>query len=133
MSLINSIIPSIRRPLPQRVDTARVEGPVQKPAYHVSENDETYQLTVQLPGVSKDGLDVTSDNGEIRVVGRRAWKQPEGWTLLHGESDNSTYELVLTHDNLLNNDKITAELRDGVLAVTLPKAEAVKPRKITVG
>ena len=67
------------------------------------------------------------------MVGRRAWKQPESWTLLHGETDNSTYELVLTHDNLLNNDKITAELRDGVLAVTLPKAEAVKPRRITVG
>ena len=82
--------------------------------------------------MDKSGLDITSGNGEIRVVGRRAWRQPENWTLRHGESDLSTYELVLTHDNLLNSDRISAELRDGVLAATLPKAEAVKPRKITV-
>ena len=132
MTLLNTIIPSIRRPLPPPADTAKSAGPGQKPAYQITENDDAYQLIVQLPGVDKSGLDITSGNGEIRVVGRRAWKQPENWTLRHGESDLSTYELVLTHDNLLNSDRISAELRDGVLAVTLPKAEAVKPRKITV-
>ena len=59
MSLLNTIIPSIRRPLPQRAEATQIEGPVQKPAYHVTENDETYQLTVQLPGVAKEGLDIT--------------------------------------------------------------------------
>ena len=58
--------------------------------------------------------------------------QPEGWTAIHRESAEAAYELVLTHDNALNNDAIAAELRDGVLQVTLPKAEAIKPRKITV-
>jgi HSP20 family molecular chaperone IbpA len=132
MSSPNKIIPSTDRSVAQRADVTQVETPVQKPAYQITESDESYHLTVQLPGVDKTGLEVTSDNGEIRIVGRRSWRQPESWTLLHGESDNSTYELVLTHDNLLNNDKIKAELRDGVLQVLLPKAEAVKPRKITV-
>ena len=51
---------------------------------------------------------------------------------LHRESVDATYELVLTHDNAINSEAIAAELRDGVLSVTLPKAEAIKPRKIAV-
>lgn len=133
MSLLNTLIPSIRRSVPVRRESSQVEGPVQKPAYHVTESDEAYALTVNLPGVAKSDLEVTSDTGEIRVVGHRSWKRPEGWTTLHRESVDATYELVLTHDNALNNDKISAELRDGVLTVTLPKAEEIKPRKITVG
>jgi len=132
MSLLNPLNPSLWRPLPTRGDANRPEGPRQKPVYRVTETDEAYELTVQLPGVSKDGLAVTSDASEIRVVGQRTWKRPEGWTTLHRESVDSTYELVLTHDNAVNHDHIVAELRDGVLQVTLPKAGAIKPRKIEV-
>lgn len=132
MSLLNTLIPSIRRSEPQRSGETRAEGPVQKPVYQVTENEDAYQLTVQLPGVAKDGVEVTSDDGEVRVTARRSWTRPESWTTLHRESVEAPYKLVLTHDNALNGDKIVAELRDGVLNVTLPKAEAVKPRKITV-
>lgn len=132
MSLFNTIIPSARRSAARRAEATQPEGPVQKPVYQVTESDDAYQLTVNLPGVAKDGLEVTSDADEIRVVGRRAWSRPKDWTTLHRESVEATYELVLTHDNAINNEKIGAELRDGVLQVTLPKAEAVKPRKVTV-
>ena len=94
--------------------------------------DDAYNLTVQLPGVAKDGLDLTVEAGEFRLFGRRAWKQPEGWTALYRETANLPYELVLTHDNAIGPDHIAAELKDGVLVVSLPKAEALKPRKIAV-
>jgi HSP20 family protein len=132
MSLLKTLIPTITRAEPQSSDPASTTGPVQKPVYRVTENQDAFQLTVQLPGVAKDGVEVTSDNGEVRVTGRRAWSRPDNWTTLHRESIDATYELVLTHDNALNCEKIAAELRDGVLQVTLPKAEAIKPRKITV-
>jgi len=89
-------------------------------------------LTVQLPGVAKDGLDLTAEEGLFRVVGRRAWKQPEGWTALYRESADAPFELVLEYDNAIDVEKIHAELTDGVLRVSLPKAEAIKPRKIAV-
>jgi HSP20 family protein len=98
----------------------------------VKETPEAFGLTVYLPGVNKDGVDLTTEEGQIHVVGRRSWRQPEGWTSLYRESLDAPYELILTHDNAIDVDKVAAELREGVLRVSLPKAEAIKPRKIAV-
>ncbi|HTJ80002.1 MAG TPA: Hsp20/alpha crystallin family protein [Rariglobus sp.] len=130
MSLLTSLVPSFTR---SAAPVAREGAPVVKPVYDLAETDEGYALTAQLPGVSKDGLELTAETGAITITGRRTWKQPEAWATLYRESTDAAYELVLTHDNAVDIDKIHAELRDGVLRVALPKAEAVKPRKIQVG
>jgi HSP20 family protein len=127
MSLFNSILPSLNRGPAASCAISAV-----KPAYDVQETPEAYRLTVQLPGVAKDGLELTAEDNEIRITGRRGWAQPEGWTPLYRETTDAVYELVLTHENVIDAGKIAAELRDGVLYVTLPKAEALKPRKIAV-
>ncbi len=132
MSLFNALIPSFNRPPARRNGAAGESGPTVKPAYEVKENNDAYGLTVYLPGVAKDGLELTADAGTLTVVGRRGWKQPEGWTALHRESADLVFELVLEHDNAIDAEKIHAELADGVLRVSLPKAETVKPRKIAV-
>ncbi len=133
MSLMNSLIPTLSRPLARQNRAGDGElGPTVKPLYEVKETDDAWGLAVYLPGVAKDGLEITAEAGELRIVGRRVWKQPEGWTSLYRESADVPFELVLSHDNALDAEKIAAELRDGVLRVSLPKAEAVKPRKITV-
>jgi HSP20 family molecular chaperone IbpA len=132
MSLIHTLIPSLRR-APAQCDSSACDcGPTVKPAYDIKETDDAYGVTVHLPGVAKDGLDLTAEEGQLRIVGRRAWMQPESWTALHRESADAPFELVLTHDNAINAEQIHAELRDGVLRVSLPKHEAVKPRKIAV-
>ena len=82
--------------------------------------------------VEHSGLELQADADSITVTGRRAWKKPEGWTSLYRESEDATYELVLSHDNIVDLDKVQAELRDGVLRVALAKTEAVKPRNIAV-
>lgn len=107
-------------------------GPTIKPLYEVRETEDAYGVTVFLPGVSKENLEITAEAGEFRILGRRAWKQPEAWTALYRESGDGTYELSLAHDNAIDAEKVAAELRDGVLRVSLPKAEALKPRKIEV-
>lgn len=133
MSLLQNILPTFNR-TPAARDNNSTETAVSavKPRFEVKEAADAYTVTVSLPGVAKDGLEVTADEAQVRIVGRRAWQQPEGWTPLYRESANAGYELVLTHDNAIDAEKIVAELRDGVLSVTLPKAEAVKPRKIAV-
>lgn len=133
MSLLNTLSPSRQRASTACESASENSEATRKPVYRVSETDEAYRLTVNLPGVAKDGVEITADADELRIVGTRGWKQPEGWTPLHRETAAANYELVLTHDNAINSEAIVAELSDGVLNVTLPKAEAVKPRKIAVG
>jgi HSP20 family molecular chaperone IbpA len=113
-------------------EASRDLGPTLKPAYELNETAEGFALTVYLPGVEHSGLDIQADAENLTIVGRRTWKRPDGWTSLYRESDDATYELTLAHDNIVDLDKVQAELRDGVLRVALAKTEAVKPRKITV-
>lgn len=134
MSLKNTLIPNRNRSAARndRSSATNELGPTIKPLYEVKETDDAYGITVFVPGVSKDNLEITAEAGEFRIVGRRTWKQPEGWTALYRESADAPYELTLSHDNAIDSDNIAAELRDGVLRVSLPKAEAFKPRKIAV-
>ena len=133
MSLFNTLVPTFTRTAsPARNGAVRDLGQTVKPLYEIKETDEAYGVTAYLPGVAKDGLEITTDTGELRIVGRRAWQQPEGWTSLYRESVAAPFELVFKHDNAIDAEKIAAELRDGVLRISLPKAEAVKPRKIAV-
>jgi HSP20 family molecular chaperone IbpA len=129
----NTIVPSLSRS-PSRRDQDRPADLARtvKPVFEIKETPDAFGATVYLPGVARDGLEITAEEGQIRIVGRRAWKQPEGWTALHRESVDAPFELVLGHDNAIDTDKIMAEVRDGVLRVSLPKHEAVKPRKIAV-
>lgn len=136
MSLLNTILPSLSRTPAANTTTAEQSsadlGQTLRPSYTVNETADAYAVTVQLPGVAKDGLEITAEDGQVRIVGRRAWKQPTGWTALHRESVDANYELVLTHDNSIAVEKIAAELTEGVLRISFPKAEAAKPRKIAV-
>ena len=133
MTLLNTLIPALNRtPVTRDQHRPADLGQTVKPAYEIKETPEAWGLTVYLPSVAKDGLELTAEEGELRVVGRRNWKQPEGWTSLYRESADLPFELVLAHDNTVDVDKIAAELRDGVLRVSLPKHEEIKPRKIAV-
>ncbi len=133
MNLLTSLIPSLHRSsVVRRGHRDEKLGATVKPAYTVKETDEAFGLTVHLPGVAKAGLEITAEEGTLRIVGRRAWSRPEGWTALYRESSDATYLLELDHDNAVDLDKIRAELTDGVLRVSLPKAEAIKPRKIEI-
>ena len=133
MSLLNTLVPSFARAA-QACDENRAADLAHtvKPVYEVKETTDAWGVTVYLPGVAKDGLEITAEEGQVRVIGRRAWQQPEGWTALHRETTSAPFELALTHDNAVDADKVVAELHEGVLRLSLPKHEAIKPRKIAV-
>ncbi len=136
MTLFNQIVPRLSRALARREangSTASSESEFTlKPVYELKETDEAWGLTVHLPGVAKDGLELSAEDGVLSIRGRRAWQKPEGWTQLYRETVDAPYALSFEHDHSVDVDKIHAELKDGVLRVSLPKAEAVKPRKIAV-
>ncbi|WP_415909066.1 Hsp20/alpha crystallin family protein [Oleiharenicola sp. Vm1] len=135
MTLFNQIVPRLSRAIARREDNAAASTAPEftlKPVYELKENAEAWGLTVYLPGVAKDGLELSAEDGILSIRGRRGWAKPEGWTPLYRETVDAPYALSLEHDNSVDVDKIHAELKDGVLRVSLPKAEAVKPRKIAV-
>ena len=133
--LFNQIVPHLTRSV-RRAEGAPAEDRgsefTVKPAYELTEAAEAWALVVHLPGVATEGLEFTAEEGVIRVLGRRAWQRPAGWTPLYRESVDAPFELVLEHDHAVDVDRIHAELKDGVLRASLPKAEALKPRKIAV-
>lgn len=132
MSLLTSILPSFNHPSSAAPAGAEETPPARQPAYVVAETADDFTLTVDLPGVAKEGLEVTAEEGVVTVTARRSWQKPDGWSALHRESPEAGYSLSLAYPEAVDPDKIAAVLTDGVLRVTLPKAETRKPRTIPV-
>ena len=102
-----------------------------RPRYDVNETEGSYDLTVNLPGVAREGLEITDEGGQLTIRGQRP-VLPEGRAVHHRETSDAAFELVLVHDNTVDASKIEAELKDGVLRLKLAKSESAKPRKISV-
>jgi len=101
------------------------------PAATVLENADGYSLEVEMPGVSKENLEMWVENNELTVTGRRSLPAVEG-TLVHRESRRENFRRTFELDPSIDAEKISARIEQGVVRLTLPKAEQVKPRKITV-
>ena len=101
------------------------------PPASVTEIADGYMLEIEMPGVKKDGLDISFENNELTIVGRRSLPAVEG-TLIHRESRPENFRRVFELDPSIDADKISAKIDQGLVTLTLPKAEHVKPSKITV-
>ena len=101
------------------------------PAATVLENADGYTLEVEMPGVNKETLEMWVENNELTIVGRRSMPAIEG-TLLHRESRAENFRRTFEIDPSIDAEKISAKIEHGVVSLSLPKAEQVKPRKITV-
>jgi len=101
------------------------------PLANILETNDGYLLEAEMPGVGKDGLEVTVENGELVIAGRRATGNARG-SSVYRESRGLDYRRVFEIDPSIDTTKITAKMDQGVLKLHLPKAEAVKPRRIQV-
>ena len=86
------------------------------PSADVESTDVGYVIRAEMPGVEKDGLEITVDRGE----------------LIYREIRLHDFRRVYELAPLIDSTKIAAKIDQGILTVTLPKAETVKPRKIAV-
>ena len=111
-------------------DRAQAEQFISPPA-SVIEGADGYTLEVEMPGVTKDGLDISFENNELTIIGRRSLPAVEGM-LIHHESRPDNFRRRFELDPSIDANKISAKIEQGLVTLTLPKAEHVKPHRITV-
>jgi len=103
------------------------------PEVNIYETRDGYVLEAEMPGVNKEGLEVTLENTEMTIVGRRSTEPFSGTPLFReSQSEGVNYRRVFELDPAIDTAKISAKIEQGILTLTLPKSERVKPRKITV-
>ena len=101
------------------------------PSASVVEAADGYTLEVEMSGVNKERLEISVENNELTIVGRRSLPAVEG-TLIHRESRPENYRRTFELDPSIDAKRISAKIDQGVVTLTLPKAENVRRRKITV-
>jgi len=116
---------------PRTAPTVEIPREYISPGVNILETKDGYVLEAEMPGVNKDGLDIQVEENVLTLVGRRA--QATGGKSLYRESQAGDFRRVFELDPSIDIQKISARIDQGVLTLTLSKAEKVKPRKITVG
>jgi HSP20 family protein len=101
------------------------------PVATVLENADGYTLQVEMPGVNKEGLEMWVENNELTIIGRRSLPTVQG-TVIHRESRRENFRRAFELDPSIDASKVSAKIEQGLVTLVLPKAEQVKPRKITV-
>ncbi|WP_159448723.1 Hsp20/alpha crystallin family protein [Demequina sp. NBRC 110053] len=103
------------------------------PALDVEENEDGFTLHVELPGVSPDQVDVSIEENVLTVAGQRdfyADANAEGFKRI--ERRFGRFHRAVRLPDRVDPDRIEASYRDGLLTITVPKAESAKPRRIQV-
>jgi HSP20 family protein len=101
------------------------------PEVNIYETKTGYVLEAEMPGVSKDGLEITLEGSQINIVGHRKTETVVGESLFR-ERTLVDYQRVFELDPAIDTSKIAAKMNQGVLTLTLPKSEKAQPRKIAV-
>jgi len=112
-------------------ESAPQERAFVSPSVDIFETKEGYLLQAEMPGVNKQGLELTLEGNSLTLIGRRS-DQPVQGNPVYRESRPVHYRRVFELDPVIDVSKIKAKVEQGVLMLELPKAEKVKPKKITV-
>jgi HSP20 family protein len=101
------------------------------PDVNIYEMKDGYVLEAEMPGVNKEGLEITLEGHEITITGHRLSEGVSGEPLFR-ERRSAPYRRVFVLDPAIDTSRISARMNQGILFLTLPKSEEVKPRRITV-
>ncbi len=102
------------------------------PTADIFETEEALAVVLEMPGVDRNNIDVNVDNGVLTIEGRIDFNKYEGLQPVYSEYNIGPFRRSFRISSQVAQDKIKAEMRDGVITLTLPKAEEAKPRRIEV-
>jgi HSP20 family protein len=102
------------------------------PVTDIFETDQALTVILEMPGVEKDNVDVRVENNVLTIEGRVDFSKYQGLQPLYTEYNIGDYARSFQLASMIDQERIAADLRDGVVTLVLPKAEKAKPRKIKV-
>jgi HSP20 family protein len=102
------------------------------PVADIFETEDALAVVLEMPGVAKDGVEVTVENDVLTISGRVDFSKYEGLQPLYTEYNVGNYARSVQLSSKIAQDRISAELQNGVMRLLLPKAESAKPRTIKV-
>ncbi len=109
------------------------EGKPWSPRVDITEDEQGYKIVADLPEVPKEAVKVTVEEGVLTVRGERKWEKKTENTKVHLiERSYGSFSRSFRLPEDANGEKVSASYKDGVLTVTLPKAEEKKPKQIEV-
>ncbi len=114
-----------------------VEAPVKTfrpraPRVDVSESADAYFVTADVPGVPMDAIEVTIEEGRLELSAKRTATEHEGYRTAFRQFGEGDYRRAFTIPETIDRESVRADLRDGVLRITIPKAQPAKPQKIRI-
>ncbi len=105
--------------------------PVFVPAVDIYESENALTLVADMPGVPIENVDIDLDSDQLTMRGTVPMQEEKGKVIFREYTAGDYYrQFTLSSD--IDREKIQASMKDGVLKLVLPKAEAAKPRKITI-
>ena len=114
-------------------DEKTVPGRFYVPATDIYETDDALTVVMEIPGVDRQHVNVSLENSTLRIEARIDPANYEGMEPLYTEYGVGNYERAFELSNKVDRDRISAEVADGVLTLTLPKVKETQPRSIPIG
>jgi HSP20 family protein len=102
------------------------------PTTDIFETEQALSLIVEMPGVDKSKVEISVEDGLLTIQGQIDFSKYEGMQPVYTEYNIGHYRRSFSLSNKIAQDKIAAEMQDGVLTLVLPKAEEAKPRRISI-
>lgn len=102
------------------------------PRADIYETDEDVVVILDMPGGNQDSIDITLENNILSITGESTFEAPEGYSEVFSEYETGDYERSFRITDQIDRQKIDATYKDGVLFLTLPKADKAKAQKISI-
>ena len=120
------------RGLSQLASNGDSREPIWQPAVDVHENAERILLVADLPGLEQGDVDITIDKNVLSVRGERTAQSPTDGGYQHRERVQGAFTRAFTLPGTVDVEAVSAEMKSGVLTITLPKKSEAKPRQIKI-
>lgn len=102
------------------------------PRTNMYDKGDSLELTAEIPGIAKNDLNIKIQGNYLEISGTRSASVPEGYSVHRRERGSTSFTRSFSLPADIDANKVTATLDDGILTLSLPKAEAAKPRQITI-